>query len=109
MKSLTQKNAEVLAELIIDPLTDDSVRVKAIQQLIESRKEDSFHSTMFMERVSLGKCPCCDHETHWLIPENELNKLGWVSHELDARVKANTTGEDCARFQEACGKKRINV
>ena len=35
--------------------------------------------------------------------------MGWVSHELDDRVKRVTTATDCPKWQQACKKKKVVV
>lgn len=102
-------NADVLAELIADPDTPDNQRVKMIKKLMESRKSENFFATMLVEMLSHGECPHCGHTNHWLIPEDELNQMGYVSHKEDERVKHATTIEDCPKWQESCAKKKITV
>lgn len=106
--TLDAKNAAVLAELVVDPLTTEHTRVQILNMLLSSGEEKNFFATMFKERLSFGACPNCAHENHWLIPEDELNQMGWVSAEKDDRVKLNTKKEDCPEFQEACAKKKTN-
>ncbi len=102
-------NAEVIAEMIADPDTPDWLRVQMINKILESRKADNFFAAMLAEHLSFGKCPECNHENHWLIPEDDLNQMGWVSHQEDDRVKRMTTIEDCQRWQEACKKKKVSI
>jgi hypothetical protein len=106
---LDAANAEVLADMVSDPDTPDHLRVRMINKLLEARKSENFFATMMEERLSYGACPNCQHETHWLVPENDLNQMGFVSHELDDRVKRNTTAEECPRWQQACKKKKVTI
>jgi hypothetical protein len=64
---------------------------------------------MLEEKMSFGGCPECGHENHWLIPEDALNKLGWVTTEKDPDVPEFTNSETCPEWEEACTKKRITV
>lgn len=107
--SLEKENAEVLAELIVAPETSDNLRVQILNKLLDSTSADNFFETMAKEDLSYGACPNCGHLNHWLVPEEDLNRFGIVSHQLDPRVKRTTTAQDCKRFQEACGKKKVNI
>lgn len=100
-------NASVLASLVVDPLTTDHSRVAILNLLLEQNSEKDFFASMFREGLSLGECPECGHQTHWLVPEDVLNTFGYVSSKEDPRVKHNTTKEDCPEFQESCAKKRV--
>lgn len=108
-KSLEEKNAAVLVDLILDPETPTDLKVKMIGRLLAARRGDNFLVTMLREMVSHGACPGCGHENHWLVPEEELNKVGLVTAELDRRVKAKTTAGDCPKWQEACAKKKVSI
>lgn len=101
------KNASVLAELVVDPLTTDHSRVAILNMLLSTVQEKDFFTTMFKDGLSLGECPECGHQNHWLIPEDILNTMGFVTHNEDPRVDAHTTKEDCPEFQEACQKKKV--
>ena len=107
--SVDQANAKILADLVADPGTTDQLRVKIITKLLESREGQDFFRTLFEEGLSFGECPCCGHMTHWAIPEETLNEMGWVSHEKDKRVPTKTTIDNCPTFQEACLKKKITM
>lgn len=107
--SVIEQNAKTIADLIADPTTPDSLRIQMINKLLESKKKENIFEKMFSERISFGACPKCNHETHWLIPEVDLNKMGYVSHERDSRVKQFTKAEDCPKWEEACMKKRVSV
>jgi len=106
---LDEVNAEVMAEMIADPDTTDQQRVKMINKLLEARESDTFFQTMFTEKLSFGECPCCDHKNHWLIPEDELNQMGYVTHKEDERARRTTTAGDCPKWQESCAKKKVTV
>jgi hypothetical protein len=107
-KDLNAANAAVLAELVTDSLTTESTRVEILNMLSQMGKTDSFFAEMLKLNLSSGECPYCGHNNHWLIPEEELNILGWVSDEQDTRIKRNTTAKDCPRYQQACAKKKVN-
>jgi hypothetical protein len=106
-ESLDQVNAEVMADLVVDPATTDDLRVKIISKILESREGQDFFKTMFEEQLSYGACPSCNHKNHWAIPEDVLNQMGYVTHVEDTRVPANTDKKSCDRFQEACRKKKV--
>ena len=109
--SLTEeaKNALALAELIVDPDTTPALQVKVITTLLDGSRDTDFFHAMFEASMSLGECPCCGHLEHWLIPETNLNEMGYVTADHDPRVKKATTAKDCAEYQEACPKKKCNV
>lgn len=104
---LDAKNASVLAELVVDPLTTDHSRVAILNMLLSTVQEKDFFITMFKDELSLGECPDCGHQNHWLIPEDILNTIGWVTSQADTRVPSHTTKTDCPEFQEACQKKKV--
>lgn len=101
-----EANAEALAEMLVDPVTSENIRLQIINEILDKSKNQTFFETMYAELMSLTKCPFCHHETHWLIPEDDLNQMGWVSSDNDKRVPVNATDADCAEFQEACLKKK---
>ena len=107
--SLEKDNAEILAELIVDPNTTDTLRVNILNKLLDQTDAENFFETVKAELLSFGACTDCGHENHWLVPEEDLNRMGFVSHEADSRVKRTTTADDCIRFQEACAKKKVNI
>jgi hypothetical protein len=109
LDTLTGENAKVLAELSVDPTTPDSLRVQIMTSLIAGMTDSNFFATMFKENLSEGECPECGHLNHWLIPEEELNRMGFVTHEADERVPRMTTMEDCEKWQEACKKKKVTI
>jgi hypothetical protein len=108
VKTDAAKNAQVLAELVVDPQTSTHLSVNILNKLLDASENPSFFVTMFEEAMSLGECPECGHENHWLIPEVDLNQLDWVTHKRDPRVPENTDVDSCPRYQEACLKKKCN-
>jgi len=106
---LDEVNADILADLIADPDTPDAMRVKMVNRLLESKRQDTFFVTMVEEKLSYGECPYCSHKNHWLIPESELAQIGWVSHKEDSRVKRTTDASDCPEWAQACGKKKLTI
>lgn len=108
-ESLEQANARTLAELAVDSETSEDLRVKIIQKLLENTQNNNFFGTMFNELLSFGACPNCNHENHFLIPENNLNEFGWLTHQKDNRVKAQTKKKDCPKYAESCKKKKISI
>lgn len=107
--TVNQENAKKIADMIADPATPDFLRVQMINKLLESKGKENFFETMASEKLSYGACPKCKHETHWLVPEVDLNKMGFISHQIDKRVKQFTTEADCNKWQEACIKKKVTV
>ena len=107
--SLEKDNAEILAALIVDPNTSDALRVNILNKLLDSTEADNFFETIVKEDLSLGACPNCGHENHWLVPEEDLNRFGVVAYENDPRVKRMTDKNDCERWQEACAKKKVSI
>lgn len=108
-ESLLERNANVLIELILAPDTPPHLQVRMMQKLIENKRENTFFTTMFTEMVTYGDCPNCGHNNHWGIPEEELNKIGYVTYQRDSRVKRNTKRDDCSKWGEACIKKKLTV
>jgi hypothetical protein len=104
-----KKNAEVMAELIVDPVTTDDLKVKIITKILEAREGINFFQTMFEENLSWGACPCCGHENHFGIPEDQLNQMGWVTSHKDPKVLEATDEKTCPQWQQACSKKRITT
>ncbi len=104
-----ESNAEALTEILINPATPESVRPQIINELNENEKTNSFFEAMFKEMLTLGACPHCHHENHWLIPEDDLSQMGWVTHEKDSRVPRHTDVKSCPPFGEACSKKKTAV
>ena len=107
--TLDQDNINVLIELIVDPNTTETLRVKILNKLLGATESENFFETMMKEMLDYGACPCCGHENFWLCPEEELNRMGVVTHQRDDRVKRITTAADCPKWQQACGKKKINI
>ncbi len=106
---LNAKNAAAMADIVVDPRTPEPLRVQVITKMLEGLEGDNFFETLFKENLSLGECPGCGHLNHWIIPEDELNKMGFVSHEEDDRIPQNTDIESCEHWQEACKKKKVSI
>lgn len=104
---LDKENAEVFTELIVSPDTNDPLRTSIIEKILESREGQGYFKTMLEENLSAGECPGCGHLNHWLIPEETLNSMGYVTHEHDSRVAATPNAEVCSTFEEACPKKKV--
>ncbi len=107
--ALNEANAAVLVELITGADISENLRIQAMEKLTDAKKDQNFFRTMLEEGLTKGKCPHCDHENHFLIPEEELNQMGYVSREEDERVPETTNAETCPEFQEACLKKKITT
>jgi hypothetical protein len=107
--SYDMENAKVLADLVVDPETPEALRVKIIRKLLETIDRGNFFDTILNEKLSFGACPNCKHENHWVIPEDELNQMGWATHEKDDRVPRTTRVKDCSKWQQACKKKKITL
>ena len=107
--ALNEANAAVLVELITGPDISENIRIQAMEKLTDAKENQSFFRTMLEEGLTKGVCPHCDHENHWLIPEEELNQMGYVSKEEDERVPETTDVENCELFQQACLKKKITT
>ena len=107
--ALDERNAEVLVELIVGPNISENLRIQAMQRLTESDKDDSFFHTMLKEKLDWGKCPHCDHTNFWLIPEDSLNEMSYVSEQEDDRVPAHTDEKSCSEFAQACKKKKCTT
>lgn len=107
--SLDSENAKTIVDLIADPDTPESLRIKLIRKILETRHSDNFFKTMYEQKLSYGKCPNCRHENHWLIPEAELNRLGWVSSEQDSKVPKFANAEICPKWEQACSKRKCSV
>lgn len=106
---LSDANSRALVDLLMDPDTPDNTQIVIIQHLISSRAGQDFFKTIYEENLSFGKCPKCQHDNHWIIPEDNLNKMGYVTHEKDLRVPETTNDESCKVFQQACKKKKVMV
>lgn len=104
-----EANAQVLIEMLMDPNTTEAVRLKIVTEILDQSKDTSFWELMFQENMTLAKCPKCNHENHWLIPEEELSIMGWVTTEKDSRVPRHTNSEVCLTYEEACSKKKTTV
>mgnify|MGYP001604114292 CR=1 FL=1 len=102
-------NAKTLADLIADPDTSERIRIKIINKLVETKHSDNFFKTILEERLTEGSCPSCGLQTQWLIPEDELNKLGIVTHEIDKRVPQYTDEKSCVKWQQSCKKRKVSI
>ncbi len=107
--ALDEKNAEVLVELVCGPDISENLRISAMEKLVASKDNDNFFQTLFEEKLSYGSCPHCRHENHWMLPEDEANQMGWVSHDEDERVPEHTNAKSCPTFEQACKKKRCTT
>lgn len=106
---LSDANSKALVDLLMDPDTQDNTQIQIIQHLISSRAGQDFFRTIYEENLSFGKCPKCQHDSHWVIPEDSLNKMGYVSHEKDPRVPEKTDEANCVNFKQSCKKKKVMV
>ena len=109
VETLDRANAKVLAELVVDPQTTERLKVQILNKLTEGREGQDFFLTLFEEALSLGNCPYCNLQSHWGIPENNLNEMSWVSYKRDPRVHEHSSEEICSDYQESCLKKKITV
>ena len=110
VKSEEVLTMEALIEIIVDERTPDANRIMSLNKLLEIKKKDtSFFEVIVDSELSYGACPCCGHENHWLVPEQELNTQGIVTSDLDERVPLYTSAETCLEFQEACSKKKVGL
>lgn len=107
--ALNEANAAVLVELITAPNVTETLRISAMEKLTASKGDEDFFRTMLEEKLSYGECPHCQHKNHFLIPEENLNQMGYVSKDEDERVPETTNEESCPTFQEACLKKKVTV
>jgi len=108
--AMDEANADVLVQLITGPNISENLRIQAMEKLTASRDGDgTFWKTLMEEKLSYGACPRCQHENHWLLPEDDANQMGWVTHKEDERVPERTDGESCPDYQEACKKKKIII
>ncbi len=107
--ALNEANAAILVELITAPNISETLRIQAMEKLTANKENQSFFKTMLEERLSEGDCPHCNHTNHWLVPEEDLNQMGYVSHEEDDRVLEHTDEKSCPEFQQACLKKKVTT
>jgi hypothetical protein len=105
--SFDEANAKALMAMLLDPSTAEHVRLRIINDVLESEKSETFFETMIKEGISLGECPHCNHKNHWLIPEDDLNTMNWITFQEDPRVPQTTTSVDCDEYAEACLKKKV--
>ena len=109
IEGFDEKNAEALTALLVDPQTSEAVRLQIINELNETSKAQTFFESIFEEALSMGACPCCGHKNHWLIPEDQLTQMGWITSKEDTRVKVHTDADDCKEFSQACAKKKTTA
>lgn len=102
-----EANASVLSDMLVDRQTSEAIRLQIINELNEATKTDTFFEAIFNEALSFGPCPCCGHENHWLVPEDNLSQMGWVTSDKDSRVPRHTDSKTCSQWAEACSKKRV--
>lgn len=108
--ALEEKNAAVLVEIITGSNISENLRIQAMDKLLGDREGGAtFFRTMFEENLTKGVCPHCEHTNHWMIPEEALNMMGYVSHEEDERVPETTDSDNCPEWQESCLKKKITT
>jgi len=106
---LDDKNAKALVSILLDQDTPETTKMQVISHLISAKAGQDFFKTLFEEGLSYGECPKCNHKNHWIIPEDSLNKMGYVSSTRDSRVPEATTAESCRDFSQACKKKKVMV
>jgi hypothetical protein len=109
MDDFDEQNAQALAEMLGDTQTNPQVRLQIISEILASQESQTFFETLFDEEMSLAECPKCKHQNHWLIPEDDLNEMGWVTHEKDDRAHRHTTVVECNEYAEACSKKKATT
>ena len=109
VSDLNSRNAAAMADIVVDAETPEALRVQVITKMLEGLENDNFFETVFKENLSLGECPGCGHINHWVIPEDELNRMGFVSHEEDERVPQKTDAVSCESWQQACKKKKVSI
>ncbi len=107
--ALNEANAEVLVQIITGPDISEDLRIKAMEKLIGSKDNQSFFKTMLEEDLTYGACPKCEHKNHWLVPEEDLNQMAYVSMEEDNRVPEQTDEKSCPLWHEACLKKKVTT
>ena len=107
--ALSEANANVLVELVTAPNVSDTLRIQAMEKLTADKEDGDFFRTMFDEKLSYGECPHCQHKNHFLIPEENLNIMGYVSKDEDERVPEYTNEENCPLWQESCLKKKVTI
>lgn len=104
-----EANAKALAEMLVDPQTSEAVRLQIINEILEHEGNSTFWETMFKEDMTMAECPHCKHKTHWLIPEEELNVMGFISADQDPRIHRHTSQDSCKLYAEACIKKKTTM
>lgn len=107
--ALDEANAAVLVELITGPNISETLRIAAMEKLTGDKEGQTFAKTMLEENLTYGECPYCEHKNHWLVDEESLNQMSWVSREHDDRVPEHTNADSCPEFQQACLKKKVTI
>lgn len=107
--AMDEANADVLVQLITGANISENLRIQAMEKLTEAKTDKTFFRTMLEEKLSYGACPHCNHTNHWLVPEEELNQMGYVSKDEDPRVPEHTDIDNCPSFQQSCLKKKITT
>jgi len=102
-------NAQALVSILLDQDTPETTKMNVIAHLIAAKAGQDFFKTIFEEGLSFGECPKCQHKNHWIVPEDSLNKMGYVSSTKDPRVPEITDEKTCRDFREACKKKKVMV
>lgn len=103
------QNVRVMADMVADQDTPESLRIKIINKLVESKSDNNFFKAIFDQKLSYGKCPKCHISSHWLIPEVELNKFGYVTREHFPEIPEYPDEKSCPKWQQSCVKKKITV
>ncbi len=107
--ALDEANAAVLVELITGPNISETLRIAAMEKLTGDKEGQTFAKTMLEENLTYGECPYCEHKNHWLVDEESLNQMGYVSREHDDRVPEHTNAKSCPEWQQSCLKKKIII
>ena len=108
--ALEEANAAVLVEIITGANISENLRISAMEKLMGDREGgETFFRTMLEENLTKGTCPHCDHSNHWMIPEEALNMMGYVSKDEDERVPETTDADSCPLYQQSCLKKKITT
>ena len=107
--AMDEANAAVLVELITGPNISENLRIQAMEKLTSAKINDTFFQTMLEENLTYGECPNCQHKNHWMVPEEELNQMGYVSKDEDPRVPETTDIDSCPEFQQSCLKKKTTT
>jgi len=109
--ALETANAEVLVEIALsnEGGVSEALKMKVYEKLMGSKEGQSFFKTMLEEALTWGECPHCKHENHWLIPEEDLSQMGFVSYKEDPRCDKQHDAKTCPEYQQAHWKKKITI